>query len=218
MIPILTTLCVTPDPDHIANVSSILQLLEFIPQRRTIVVDEAPPDLLVHLAHAGHTLYLPGPGRPPRMFWILAAALLQIRPRPPWFATIEQDTAVSPDALARACAFAESAPMAIAALGLATRDITQKPERLFPPHLDTCRSDLEQQAIHSARWITPQAALWRTSAFLAADPFHVPPFDMCDIVICARLRRLGFSIYQFDNLPAHHHTYLTTRTRPTLTK
>lgn len=201
-----------------ANLSAILELLEFIPQRRIIAVDVAPPDLLAHLEAAGHTLYIPGPGRPARMFWILTAALLTIRPRPTWFATIEQDTAVSPESLSRACAFADCAPIAVAAVGLATRDITLKPERLFPPQIDSCRSELEQQAIHSVRIITPQAALWRTAAFLAADPFHVPPFDHCDIVICARLRRLGYSIYQFDNLPAHHHKYLTARQHLTPTK
>lgn len=211
MIPIITTIFIRQNETNPEIPAGIHHCIRTLAHHRFLAIDEAPVEFQRNLVDEGHTLYIPPDGEPPRMLWNIARALQTITPLPEWFATIEQDVAVSIQSFAAASAIAEAAPIAVGALALATQQFPHKDLPIFAPIPMPSPPGPPWDQLWKTRTLTFEATLWRTASFTQSDLFHAPPMDGADIVISARLRSAGYSLFHLLNIPARHYHYLSTR-------
>lgn len=211
MIEILTAIFLPAGGPGETIPYGILRCLETLPHSRTLLIDQAPRDFTDNLAARGHTVIVPPAGAPPRMLWMIAQWLLSLRHPPATIATIEQDVAVFPDAFERAAELAAAAPAAVAALALTIHDLTDEDD-VTPISIDaTAKTASLSEQIAPTRMVTWQATFWATAALLRCNLFHAPPLDGSDIIVSARLRAQGYSLFRFTHIHANHFTRWSTQ-------
>jgi hypothetical protein len=211
VVPIVTTIFIRTEPDDVLACELIMEGIETLQQRRVLAIDGAPGEFTERARALGHRIWLATRGRAPRMLWNMAEIVIGMKPRPVWFATIEQDVAVSERSFFVGCEVAEGAPIAVGAFGLAFESVDEKPREVSGPAPDGSLANSKLQELRKARFIPWVAAFWRTEAFLKCDLFHCPPLDWSDMAVCQRLRRQGYSIFTLPKVPCRHYVFLSTR-------